>query len=78
MFTSPSNFILKRKKTLSQKPVIHVDSLSSKCVIDKDKELRLTLNRAWTKLKISFATDSRINGGAESNSFLNKPKFIKI
>ena len=45
MFTSPSNFILKRKKTLSQKPVIHVDSLSSKCVIDKDKELRLTLKR---------------------------------
>ena len=31
-----------------------------------------------TKLKISFATDSRINGGSRSNSFLNKAKFTKI
>ena len=37
------------------------------------------MEKAWgTKLKISFATDSRINGGSRSNSFLNKPKFTKI
>ena len=31
-----------------------------------------------TKLKISFATDSRINGGSRRNSLGNKPKFTKI
>ncbi len=39
---------------------------------------KLKFKECGTNLKISFATDSRINGGSRSNSFGNKPKFTKI
>ncbi len=39
---------------------------------------KLKFKECGTNLKISFATDSRINSGSRSNSFGNKPKFKKI